>query len=60
MKRLRVKKQFGEWLYVKTMTDDLDAPIYDLYMVTEEGYKFVNEFGSYGDMKTFVETGKML
>lgn len=58
--KLRCKKQFGIWYYQKITPDcysELDAPIYNLY---DEDGDFVAEFGSYGDMKYYVETGKIL
>lgn len=57
MKRLKCKKEFGVWFYEKIPANDLnglDAPIYSLY---DTGGNFENNFGSYGDMKLFVETG---
>lgn len=59
MKRVRCKKQYGEWFYRKIQGDDyneLDAPIYELYD-TEQ--RFVATFGSYGDMKLYIETGNI-
>ena len=58
--KLKCKKQYGTWHYQKITPDsisDLDAPIYNLY---DENGDFVAEFGSYGDMKYYVETGKFL
>lgn len=60
MKKLKCKKQFGEWLYIKIKPDDfndLDAPIYELYDISGD---MVGCFGSYGDMKYFVETGVII
>ena len=57
MKKVRCKKEFGVWYYEKTGTDfynELDAPIYTLYNAAGE---YVNTFGSYGDMKLYIETG---
>lgn len=58
--KLKCKKQFGVWYYQKITPDsisDLDAPIYNLY---DGNGDFVAEFGSYGDMKYYVETGVIL
>lgn len=58
--KLKCKKQFGTWYYQKITPDrfdDLDAPIYNLY---DGNGDFVAEFGSYGDMKYYVETGIIL
>ena len=52
MKRLKCKKIYGEWFYRKVVNDDLDAPIYELY---DDIKTFIEAFGSYGDMKYFVE-----
>lgn len=57
MKKLRCRKEFGTWFYKKLEHYDLDAPIYELY---DKNEKFVNTFGSYNDMKYFVETGVVL
>lgn len=54
MKRLKCKKAYGLWQYEKIEDYDLDAPIYELY---DEHGAFVSSFGSYGDMKYYVETG---
>lgn len=58
--KLRCKKQHGTWYYQKITPDainDLDAPIYSLYDANGD---FVTEFGCYGDMKYYVETGIIL
>lgn len=58
--KLKCKKQFGTWYYQKFTPDnlnELDGPIFRLY---DAGGEFVAEFGSYGDMKYYVETGKIL
>ena len=60
MTKMKCKKQFGIWFYQKTtpsIYNDLDAPIYSLY---NESQNFIAEFGSYGDMKYFIETGVIL
>ena len=60
MTRLKCKRQYGEWFYEKILPDDsndLDAPIYELY---DQDQQHVDHFGSYGDMKHFVETGEYL
>lgn len=60
MKKVRCKKEFGVWYYKKINADDmnsLDAAIYELY---DENQNFVSEFGSYGDMKYYIETGNYL
>lgn len=57
MKKVRCKKEYGTWFYEKVEHYDLDAPIYELY--TEEG-NFENTFGSYADMKYYIETGIVL
>ena len=57
---LKCKKEYGIWYYKKIMPNaynDLDAPIYELYNSEQ---KFVLTFGSYQDMKYYVETGKIL
>lgn len=60
MKKVKCKKQFGVWYYetIKpSCWNDLDAPIYRLF---DEKENYVNDFGSYGDMKIFIETGEMI
>lgn len=60
MKQLKCKKQLGVWFYEKINPDeynDLDAPIYELY---DSNKKLVMVFGSYNDMKYYVETGEEL
>ena len=55
--KLKCKAKFGTWYYQKFTPDyynDLDAPIYNLY---DGQGGFVAEFGCYGDMKYYVETG---
>lgn len=57
MTRLKCK---GEWYYIKIKPDcvnELDAPLYELYNASKE---FVMTFGSYGDMKYYVEHGIIL
>lgn len=63
MKRLKCKKWCGVYYYNKIEADDingLDAPIYELYEVYNGEKYFVDNFGSYGDMKYFVEHGEYL
>ena len=58
--KLKCKKQYGTWYYHKITPDamnDLDAPIYTLL---DENGIFTCAFGSYGDMKYYVETGRIL
>lgn len=60
MNKVKCKKEFGIWYYNKitpSIDNDLDAPIYELY---DENKNLVNEFGSYGDMKYYIETGEIL
>jgi len=62
LKKLKCKKELGKWYYIKTeatISNDLDAPIWSLYR-DEDGEDFVNDFGSYGDMKYYIETGIVL
>ena len=58
-KKLRCKKEFGEWWYDKVEPNDwngLDATIYELHEKNGD----ITVFGSYGDMKYYVETGIIL
>ena len=58
--KLKCKKEYGVWYYKKikpTGSNDLDAPIYELYNSKKE---FVNTFGCYSDMKYFVIEGVIL
>lgn len=60
MTRLKVKKEFGEFYYniIKAnCTNELDADIYELY---DKNHNFIANFGSYGDLKYYVETGIIL
>ena len=60
LKKVKCKKEFGVWYYTKitpSIYNDLDASIYELY---DENKKLVNEFGAYGDMKYYIETGEYL
>ena len=59
MNKVRCKKSLGEWFYEKVVPDDyseLDAPIYTLY---DSKQNFVSTFGSYGDMRLYIETGRI-
>lgn len=58
MTKLKCKKMFGVWYYTIEKPEKfgsciLDAPIYHLY---DDNLKYVDVFGSYGDMKYYVET----
>ena len=58
--KLRCKKQFGIWYYQKITPDRfsfLDGTVYNLY---DGNGDFVATFGTYGDMKYYVETGIIL
>lgn len=62
MKKLRCKKQFGVWYYIKEEPEKygtciLDGTIYHLY---NEEKQYEECFGSYNDMKHYVETGIVL
>ena len=60
MKQVRCKKEYGVWCYIKVEANDdngLDAPIYELY---DKDWNWVDDFGSYGDMKHYIETGEYL
>lgn len=57
MKKLKCKKEYGEWFYKKITDYDLDAPIYELY---DHNKVWVDNFGSYGDMKYYAETREYL
>ena len=62
MKKLKCKKQFGNWYYEIEKPEKygscvLDAPIYHLYNANKQ---YENDFGSYNDMKYYVETGLIL
>jgi hypothetical protein len=60
MTKLRCKKEYGVFQYEKIVPscyNDLDGTIYELY---DENGNYINSFGSYGDMKYYVETGIIL
>lgn len=57
MIKLKCKKKYGNWYYKKiypTYDNNLDAPI---YVLQKEDKTDGGEFGSYGDMKYYIETG---
>lgn len=61
-KKLKCKKQFGNWFYKIEYPEKygcccIDGNIYHLY---NENKQEEQEFGSYGDMKYYVETGIIL
>ena len=59
-KKVKCKKQYGVWYYETIKPNnynDLDAPIYCLYNSCKN---FVYNFSSYGDMKYYIETGKLI
>lgn len=60
LKKVRCKKQYGVWYYeiVKPNDyNDLDGPIYCLY---DSNKNPVYDFSCYGDMKYYIETGKLI
>lgn len=57
LKKVRLRKKDGIWLYKKREGGDLDAPIYELY---KEDGTFVMTFGSYDDMRYYIVTGEIL
>lgn len=57
MKKLRIKKELGTWYYEKIDGYDLDAPIYYLY---DENKNYVEAFGCIGDIRYYLETGKII
>ena len=57
MKKLKCKKQYGNWFYEIIRYDDVEFPI---YVLQKEDKTDGGEFGSYGDMKHYVETGEVL
>lgn len=61
-KRVKCKKQYGIWYYKKEIPEKygtclLDAPIYHL---RNEERTDGGIFGSYSDMKHYIETGENL
>ena len=56
LKHLKCKKEYGEWYYTVEPANgnDLVFPIYSLYNAEGE---WVEDFGFYGDMKYYIETG---
>ena len=59
VKKLRCKKEFGEWFYDKIEPNDLNCLDATIYMLHDKNGGTI-EFGSYGDMKYYVETGIIL
>lgn len=55
-------KQYNKtnYYYNKVVSDELDAPIYELYKSVMGVLVLVNEFGSYNDMRYYIKTGKYL
>lgn len=58
MKKLKCKKQFGTWYYkiIKAEKYGTCAIEFDTYELYNSKQEFVNVFGSYGDLKYFIET----
>ena len=61
-KRVKCKKQLGVWYYKIEKAERfgvarLDGDLYHLYNDKKE---YENTFGSYGDMKYFIEYGEVL
>lgn len=58
MKKLKCKKQFGNWFYkiIKAEKYGRCATEFDTYELYNDKQEFINVFGSYGDLKYFVET----
>ena len=60
MKRVKCKNYLGVWYYKKIVPNvynDYDAPVYELY---NEDKDFVGTFGSYFEMKYYIEYGEYL
>ncbi len=60
LKKVRCKSIYGVWYYkiIKpTQYNDLDGAIYELY---DTNKKIASTFGSYADMKYYIETGIIL
>ena len=61
-KRVKCKKQFGVWYYKIEKAERfgvarLDGDLYHLY---NEKKEYENTFGSYEDMKYYIEYGEIL
>lgn len=57
MKKVKCKKEYGIYFYKRIGADELnglDAAIYELYDAEQN---YIEDFGSYGDMKYYIETG---
>lgn len=59
MKRLRCKKEYGEWYYVKVKGERYGSCVveFDTYELYNKDKEYVNTFGFYNDMKYYIETG---
>lgn len=58
MKQIKTKNTIYYYKKIKpSIYNDLDANIYELY---DSNMKFINEFGSYGDLRYFIKTGLYL
>lgn len=39
LKKVKIKKEYGEWYYLKYQDGDLDFPIYEIYNAEMENVK---------------------
>lgn len=58
-KRLLINEEYyGVWFYQRIVDEtQFDAPIYNLY---DADGNFVDEFGSFGDLRHYAKTGQYL
>lgn len=59
MKKLRCKKKYGTWFYTIEKPDKYGTSVlrFPVYILQKEDGSDGGEFGSYNDMKYYVETG---
>ena len=62
MKKLKCKKKYGTWFYEIEKPEKYGTSVlrFPIYILQKEDGTDGGEFGSYDDMKYYVETGERL
>lgn len=50
LKKVKVKKEYGEWYYLKYQDGDLDAPIYEIYNADK---KYQTTVGAFNQVREY-------
>ena len=53
MKKVRIEKKYGEWMYEKVIESDMEFPMWKLY----NDHGFIDCFCCYNDMIYYIKTG---